>query len=149
MDLRLRTRNLGAAELVEISGELDLHAAPPLRAALLKATEGEKSRVLLDLSEVTFLDSTGVGVLVEALKRARARGGEVHFCGAGARVKRVFEITGLLRVLPLFDSRDAALDAWKTPENDGALDGETEDVSAEKASALEKSLEKMAAEAAS
>ena len=115
MDLRLRVRNLENVTSIEIGGEIDLHSAPQLRVALLKSTEaieGAAPRVLVDLSEVTFVDSTGVGVLVGALKRARENGGDLHFCGAKARVQRVFEITGLLRLLPLFDSREAALEAW-------------------------------------
>lgn len=114
MDLRLRVKSWGEVAIVDIGGEIDLHSAPQLRAALLKCTEGEKPRVLLDLSEVIFIDSTGVGALVGALKRARQNGGDVHFCGVQARVRRVFEITGLLRLLPLFESRQAALSAWKT-----------------------------------
>lgn len=112
MDLRLRVRHIGAAALVETGGEIDLHSAPQLRAALLKACEMPAPRIVVDLSEVTFIDSTGIGVLVGALKRARESGGEVHFCGIQTRVRRVFEITGLLRVLPLFESRDAALEAF-------------------------------------
>jgi anti-sigma B factor antagonist len=112
MDLRLRVRQIGAAALVEIGGEIDLHSAPQLRAALLKAGEGEAPRLVVDLSEVTFIDSTGIGVLVGALKRARESGGDVHFCGVQARVRRVFEITGLIHGLPLFESRDAALTAF-------------------------------------
>ncbi len=112
MDLRLRVRNIGAAALVETGGEIDLHSAPQLRAALLKVSEAPAPQVVVDLGEVTFIDSTGIGVLVGALKRARESGGDVHFCGVQSRVRRVFEITGLLRVLPLFESRDAALSAF-------------------------------------
>ncbi len=115
MDLRLRVRNTGAVTLVEIGGEIDLHSAPQLRAALSKTSEVPPSRVVIDLSEVTFIDSTGIGVLVGALKRAREGGGALHFCGVQSRVRRVFEITGLLRLLPLFDTREAALTALAAP----------------------------------
>ena len=122
MDLRLRMRNLGGTAVVEVGGEIDLHSAPQLRATLLKPTEGEKPRLVVDLSEVSFIDSTGIGVLVEALKRAREAGGALHFCGASPRVRRVFEITGLLRVLPLFESREAALAAWSAPQSETKTD---------------------------
>ena len=124
MDLRLRTRPAAnppltpdgkrpGATVVEVSGEIDLHSAPQLRAELGRAIEEPSPpRVVLDLSGVSFLDSTGVGVLVGALKRAREAGGALHFCHAQPRVKRVFEITGLIGALPLFPTRDEALAAF-------------------------------------
>lgn len=120
MDLRLRVKSLGAVALVEVGGEIDLHSAPQLRAALLKSTEGERPRVVIDLSDVVFVDSTGIGVLVGALKRARENGGGLHFCGLGARVRRVFEITGLMSALPIFDSRELALSAWDASSSGAA-----------------------------
>ena len=121
MDLRLRTRPSGAATagqsesatVVEVAGELDLHSAPQLRAELGRAIEsGGAPHVVVDLAGVTFLDSTGVGVLVGALKRARQADGSLHFCGAQPRVRRVFEITGLIGVIPLFVTRSEALESF-------------------------------------
>ena len=128
MDLRLRSRPVGPSEatVVEVAGELDLHAAPGLRAELARATETSAPRVAVDLTGVTFIDSTGVGVLVGALKRARAAQGELTFCGAGARVKRVFEITGLIGALPLFATRDEAVAALILPPQTDADNGNAE-----------------------
>ena len=125
MDLRLRTRpapghSRDGATVVEVAGELDLHSAPQLRAELTRAIESSAPpRVIVDLSGVTFLDSTGVGVLVGALKRAREADGKLHFCNPQPRVCRVFEITGLVGVLPLFSTREAALAALGAAENSG------------------------------
>ncbi len=124
MDLSLRTRLPVAqsaresaarddATLVEVAGELDLQSAPQLRADLARAIENHAPpRIIVDLGGVSFLDSTGVGVLVGALKRAREAGGALHFCGAQTRVRRVFEITGLIGALPLYDTREAASAAF-------------------------------------
>jgi anti-sigma B factor antagonist len=112
MDLRMRFRTQSEATVVEVSGEIDLHSAPQLRAELLKAVDAAHPKVVIDLAEVTFIDSTGIGVLVGALKRAREKGGALNFCGVQTRVKRVFEITGLMKALPLFDSRELALKAF-------------------------------------
>ena len=121
MDLRLRTRPSAAPSksvaLVEVAGELDLHSAPQLRAELGRAIESHAMpRIVVDLAGVTFLDSTGVGVLVGALKKAREAQGALHFCGAQTRVRRVFEITGLIGALPLFSTRDEALAAFGESE---------------------------------
>ena len=115
MDLRLRSRTLGDVTTLEIGGEIDLHSAPGLRAELLRLGEAETPRIVVDLKEVSFIDSTGIGVLVGALKRARERGGSVHFSSCQSRVKRVFEITGLMRALPLFSTREEAVAAFADP----------------------------------
>lgn len=126
MDLRLRTRppvahSREVATIIEVAGELDLHSAPQLRAETARAIESQSSpRIIVDLSGVTFLDSTGVGVLVGALKRAREANGALQFCGAQTRVSRVFEITGLIGALPLFKTREEALAAFEPSENAAA-----------------------------
>lgn len=122
MDLRLRTRPSAvqskSAALVEVAGELDLHCAPQLRAELSRVIEANvPPKIVVDLAGVTFLDSTGVGVLVGALKRARAAGGSLHFCNPQPRVCRVFEITGLIGPLPLFATRDEAFAAFDESED--------------------------------
>ena len=113
MDLRLRTRpapgQTERATVVEVAGELDLHSAPQLRAEIGRTLENKPPHIVVDLAGVTFLDSTGVGVLVGALKRAREAEIALDFCNAQPRVRRVFEITGLIGALPLFDTREQAL----------------------------------------
>ena len=114
MDLRLRVRAVEGAMVLEIGGEIDLHSAPPLKTELARLADAPGALVAVDLSEVTFLDSTGIGTLVGGLKKTRENGGTLVFFGARPRVKRVFEITGLLRALPLFDNRELALEAFKS-----------------------------------
>ncbi|MDF2441553.1 MAG: anti-sigma factor antagonist [Abditibacteriota bacterium] len=109
MDIRLRTRELDGMVIVEVGGELDLHNAPQVRTELARLCEEEKPRVLADLSGLSFIDSTGIGVLVGAHKRARERGGRILFVCPTPRIRRVFEIAGLVRALPLYSSREEAL----------------------------------------
>ncbi len=119
MDLQLRVKTVDGATVVEVAGEIDLHWAPQLRAALIEASAAEKPCVVVDLGEVSFLDSTGIGVLVGALKRAREKGGALGFCGVKGRVRRVFEVTGLVSALPIFESCDAALEAFAREKSNG------------------------------
>ena len=113
MELRVRSRREGDAVLVEIGGEIDLHTAPQVRVELQRANEGPAPRVVVDLSEVVFIDSTGIGVLVGGLKGARERSGNLFFCGAQTRVHRIFQITGLLYALPLYATRKEAFAAFE------------------------------------
>jgi anti-sigma B factor antagonist len=81
------------------SGELDLAAAPSLRAALGRALESGATSVCVDLSAVTFLDSTGLDVFVDASRQARGLGISFVLTGAAANVRRVFDITNLGELL--------------------------------------------------
>jgi len=127
MDLRLRSRAVDGAMVLEVSGEVELHSAPQLRAELVRLTETTSPQIVVDLAGVSFIDSTGIGVLVGGLKKARERGGEVAFCSPQTRVKRVFEITGLLQALPLFETRLQALTALHAKEKASAESDSSEE----------------------
>jgi anti-sigma B factor antagonist len=94
--------------VLAMRGEIDLASAPQLREALTRMNPNETSLVVLDLSEVTFLDSTGLGVLMGALKRARAAGGDIRLVINRPNLLKVFEITGLTTLFSLFESRSEA-----------------------------------------
>jgi anti-sigma B factor antagonist len=79
-----------------------------LRARLISATATPPAFIVLDLSQLTFIDSTGLGVLVGAQRRARETGGEVRLAGAAPGVQRVLEVTGLDTVFGVFPSVDDA-----------------------------------------
>jgi len=111
MNTNWRTKPWGEATLVELDGEIDLHSAPDIKAALIELGTSPAARIAVDLSAVSFLDSTGIGALVGALKKTRECGGQMAFYGARDRVKRVFQIAGLLGALPFYPSREGALAA--------------------------------------
>lgn len=88
-----------AAARIDAAGEIDATTAPGLRTSVYEAIDANPGEVVtVDLSRVEFLDSTGLGVLVGALKHARTGGGDIALDGAPAHVWKVFQITGLDRV---------------------------------------------------
>jgi anti-anti-sigma factor len=98
------------AVVVELAGELDLYNAHTVRAALLGQAEKKPERLVVDLSRVTFIDSTGLGVLIEA--RTRLPNRQAFMLAApGLETRRALEISGLDRHFAVHDSLDAALDA--------------------------------------
>lgn len=97
--------------VVELSGELDLFTAPVLRDVLLRLTGDGKHFLAVEMSGLRFLDSSGLGVLVGATKRAVAGGGGLCLVGAPQRMLKTLTITGLLRVMPAFTSLEDAF-AW-------------------------------------
>lgn len=94
--------------VVELRGELDLFTAPLLRDVLLGLTGDGKYFLAIELSGLRFLDSSGLGVLVGATKRAVAGGGALCLVGAPERMLKTLRITGLLRVMPAFTSLEDA-----------------------------------------
>jgi anti-sigma B factor antagonist len=97
------------ATVVAARGELDLSTAPRLRElAVARLTAGAKIMVV-DLSEVEFLDSTGLGILVAILKRARSLDALLALVISRERVRKVFELTGLTTAFTIHDDLDAAL----------------------------------------
>ncbi|WP_030169062.1 STAS domain-containing protein [Spirillospora albida] len=98
--------------VVKISGEIDVFTSPRLREALLGIIDDETApHLVIDLGEVTFLDSTGLGVLVGIYHRLRARDGSMAFMGVNDRVRRVFHVTQLTKIFVLYGSLEDAIAA--------------------------------------
>jgi anti-sigma B factor antagonist len=121
MELSLSTRTVAGRKVLEVGGEIDVYTAPQLRERLIALVESGSRRVVVDLGRVEFLDSTGLGVLVGALKRLRGVGGELYLVCAQERLLKIFRITGLDRVFTLYASVDAAVaaDPSGAPDSDG------------------------------
>ncbi|GIJ47387.1 anti-sigma-B factor antagonist [Virgisporangium aliadipatigenens] len=109
MELSLSTHDFGDHTVLEVGGEVDVYTAPRLRERLIELVEAGARHVVVDLSRVEFLDSTGLGVLVGALKRLRAVNGTLKLVCAHERLLKIFRITALDRVFALYDSVDAAV----------------------------------------
>ncbi len=109
MDLSLDTRNEGDWTVVAVRGEIDVYTAPKLREALVDLVNAGRYNLVVDVEGVDFLDSTGLGVLVGALKRVRANGGELALVCTSSRIRKVFEVTGLTKVFSLYDTVDEAV----------------------------------------
>jgi len=109
MDLGLAERSDAGWTVLTVSGEIDIATAPSLRERLHALLAEGKHKLIVDLDDVGFLDSTALGVLVGALKRARVDNGEVRIACAQPRVLKVFEITRLDSAFDLFDSVEGAV----------------------------------------
>ena len=97
--------------VVAVRGEIDLFTAPELKTAVVNAIESGRTRLVVDLSETTFLDSTALGVLIGALKRLRSRDGVMTLVNRDANIAKTFEITGLDQIFTIAETREAAVAA--------------------------------------
>ncbi len=111
MELCLDLSEREGWSLLAVSGEVDVATVPRLREQLhVLAAEG-RNLIVVDLDGVDFLDSTGLGVLVGALKRVRSTDGELRLVCSQPRIRKVFEVTGLTKVFDVFDNQDEAVAA--------------------------------------
>jgi anti-sigma B factor antagonist len=95
--------------IVNVAGEVDLYSAPELKAHVIDAIERGKTRIVVDLTDTTFIDSTTLGVLVGARKRLREQDGTLAIVCPDPDKVGLFEMTGLDRVFAIHSDRSAAL----------------------------------------
>jgi anti-sigma B factor antagonist len=105
LDITVRKTNDTTA-VVAVAGEIDVYTSPVLQGRLVEVLRDGSSNIVLDLSKVTFLDSTGLGVLITALKRCRNAEGDLELVTAQPNVLKVLEITGLNDVFQVRASLD-------------------------------------------
>jgi anti-sigma B factor antagonist len=103
-------RIANGAATMRLEGRLDLVSAAQLRTAVDEAVAAGRPRLVVDLSGITFVDSSGLGALVAGLKKARQAGGELRIAAAGEQVLTVLTLTRLIRVLRPYGTVDEALD---------------------------------------
>jgi anti-sigma B factor antagonist len=109
MDGQLRTSALGDRVVVQVVGDLDICSAPAVRAEVERLIDGDQTDVLVDLTKVTFIDSTGIGALVGTLKKVRSREGRLELVLNDPKVLKTFRIAGLTGVFVIHSDLDHAL----------------------------------------
>jgi anti-sigma B factor antagonist len=101
----------GSRGLISLSGEVDIYTAPRLKERLMDLLDGGATGVVVDLSDVTFIDSTALGVLIGGVRRLHEVDGRMALVVATRPVERVLTITGLERVFSIHRTREAAVAA--------------------------------------
>jgi anti-sigma B factor antagonist len=110
MSLEVQTRHAdGGATIVAPTGRLDVAGAPTLKDAITEALKNGEPRVVLDLEGVSFVDSTGLGSVIAALKQIRSSQGDLRLAAPNQQVRVVLELTTLDRVFPYYSTVEEAL----------------------------------------
>jgi anti-sigma B factor antagonist len=107
--VEVTTRQEGGFTIVAVRGEVDLYSSPRMREAILSGVSRKNPRVIVDLSGVSYMDSSGIATLVEALQLTRKHSGSLVIAGLSERVREVFELARLESVFQLAASVDEAL----------------------------------------
>lgn len=110
MSLRIDLEKKGSVLCVRLEGELDHHTAELLRTKVdEKINENEIRHIILNLEMLSFMDSSGLGVILGRYKQIKNNGGEMVVCAISPAVKRLFEMSGLFKIVRLEENEQCAL----------------------------------------
>lgn len=109
MDVSVASRTVDGRTVVDVTGEIDVYTAPTLREKLSALVDAGHRDLVVDLTAVRFMDSTGLGLLVGILKRLRGLDGRLQLVIDSERLLKVFRITALTQVFTIVATVDEAL----------------------------------------
>ena len=109
MDLKIDVVENDGMVLLKLNGEVDVYTAPKLKSRLIDLVDQGKFKIIVDLEEVDFMDSSGLGVLVGGLKRVRSHDGAIALICTQENILKIFRITGLVKVFPIFENQEQAI----------------------------------------
>lgn len=109
MDVSVDSRTVDGRTVVDVAGEIDVYTAPTLREKLTTLVDAGSTDLVVDLTQVRFMDSTGLGLLVGVLKRVRGLDGRLQLVIDSERLMKVFRITALTQVFTIRETLDEAL----------------------------------------
>lgn len=108
MELDISTERDGAKCRITVGGEVDVYTSPQLKSHIVDAVDAGCIDLVVDLEGVTFIDSSGLGVLMSGLRRAKEQDGSMHIVCTRESILKILRITGLDKVFPIFSSVDDA-----------------------------------------
>ncbi len=114
VDINMQVRSVnGSIAVVSLDGEIDVYTSPKVKDFIGKLIDKGTYTFAIDLQNVRYIDSTGLGVLIGGLKRVREHGGAVTLVSTNPQTRKIFDITGLIKVFDIYDSVDDAVNALK------------------------------------
>ena len=114
MDLQIEVRREEDVAVIILRGEVDAYTCARLREAMIEAIEDGGANLVVDMKNVDYIDSSGLGTLVGGLKRVSERQGAIAVVCTNPQIRKVFDITGLVKVFPIYSSEDDAVKALNT-----------------------------------
>ena len=103
----------GDISVVKLTGEVDASNAMDLRKSLQRLIDSSHTKILVDLKDVNYIDSTGLGILVMAYKLARGRNGSIKFSNVSPHISKLFELTNVNKLFEIYQSVEVAEKSFK------------------------------------
>lgn len=110
--MELQSRSTGSIAILELNGRFDSHVAASVKEWMDKTITAGTSKVVVNLTGVSFVDSTALSMLVQGMKRCREQQGDLILCGMQQRVRMIFELTRLDRAFEVVADEEGALHAF-------------------------------------
>lgn len=107
--MKVEQRTVKGIPVLDVSGDVDLSTSPDLRRRLLETLGPASSRLVVNLEDVSYMDSSGLATLVEAFQSARGHHGNLALCCLSQRLRRIFELARLDSVFPIHEVESDAL----------------------------------------
>jgi anti-sigma B factor antagonist len=114
VEVQLNLRKEDGVAILDVAGELDIYTSPKLRSAIQELLTGGTARLVVNLVNTSYLDSTALSVLTSALKQARDAGGTITLVYNQPQIEKIFTITGLHEVFPVFRTESDAVAAARS-----------------------------------
>jgi anti-sigma B factor antagonist len=111
--MEIKTTHSASVNVLEISGNFDIYTAGEVRDWFEKTTSKSPANIVVDLSDVNFIDSTALATLVQGMKRAREMNGDIRLSGLQPSVRMVLELTRLDKVFEIFPRQTDAVQAFE------------------------------------
>lgn len=109
----INRREVGDIVIFDITGEIDLYNAPEIKEKIKDEMNKNKVNIIINLDKVTYIDSSGIGVLISSLSNLKKVGGALKLINVYASVRKVFELTKLTSFFDIYDSEQDALASFK------------------------------------
>ncbi len=114
--LEYNVRRIDGLPVLAVAGEIDIYTAPLFKQAVVNLVSEGSTQVIIDLSEVTFMDSSGFGTLLGATKRLRPLGGGLHLAGVNGTIQRMLHLTRLDTIMRVYPTPEEAVKAVQANE---------------------------------
>jgi anti-sigma B factor antagonist len=114
--MEIQSRVVSNIQVLELCGSFDSSTASGARLWLERATAEQSPNIVINLQQISFLDSTALSTLVQGMKRARQNQGDMRLCNVQQKVRIIFELTRLDRVFEIYNSEDDAVRAFLSTE---------------------------------
>ncbi len=109
VDLKVEIEENEGQAVIRLQGEVDVYTAPKLKSTIVDLVDKGHFKIVVNLEKVDFMDSSGLGVLVGGLKRVRTHDGAIALVCTQENILKIFRITGLVKVFPIFEEETAAV----------------------------------------
>ncbi len=112
--MEINRKEVGDVVVLEINGEIDLYNAPEIKEKIKNEIDSGKVNVVINLEKVSYIDSSGIGVLISSLSNLKKVGGGLKLANVYASVRKVFELTKLTSFFDIYDSEEEAIKSFQS-----------------------------------